>query len=80
MHLRGMRDSLRSLVAAARIKGEEDQVASMNHAIELHASNLARAADGLLELIHELRVRGARSDLSAIDAEITEEAREAGMA
>ena len=70
-----MNESLKLMVGAARIGTSEEEANSSEHAIELHASNLAHAADELLSLIHDLRVQNARNDLVAIDSEISEDIR-----
>ena len=69
-HVSRMTESLRRMVAAARVGTADEEANSAPHAIALHAANLGIAADALLALIHELRTHGARNDLRAVDAEI----------
>ena len=64
-HLHRMTDSLRRMVAASRVGSPEEEAHGSAHAVELHACNIAHAADELLALIHELRATAARNDLGA---------------
>ena len=70
-HLHRMTDSLRRMVAASRVGSPEEEAHGSAHAVELHACNIAHAADELLALIHELRATAARNDLGAVDAEVS---------
>ena len=62
-HLHRMTDSLRRMVAASRVGSPEEEAHGSAHAVELHACNIAHAADELLALTHELRATAARNAL-----------------
>ena len=74
-HLRQMRGALRRLVGAARIGEPVDEATHLEHAVELHAGEIARSADRLLRLLGELREAAARADVRRSDADVTAEVR-----
>jgi hypothetical protein len=74
-HLRQMRGALRRLVGAARVGDPVDEATHLEHAVELHAGEIARSADQLLRLLGELREAAARADVRRSDAEVTDEVR-----
>ena len=60
---------------AARVGDPVDESTHLGHAVELHAGEIARAADQLLRLLGELREAAARADVRRSDAEVTAEVR-----
>jgi len=69
-HVTRMTHSLKKMVAASRVGAPDEEANGSGHAVALHAANLTAAATALLALIHELRARNARDDVTAVDGEI----------